>query len=134
MICLDSWAVLRFLEGVEPAATYLEDVFDQKPVMSWINLGEVYYVVRREHRELDASETIRDLHPFVTPDLPNARRVLEAAEIKAKYRLSYADAFAAATAVAHQAVLLTGDPELLIADAPWKSQDLRALTSGRAGP
>lgn len=34
-------------------------------------------------------------------------------------------AFAAATAVALHAELWTGDPELLIADAPWRWRDLR---------
>jgi len=34
-------------------------------------------------------------------------------------------AFAAATAIAHDAELWTGDPELLVSDAPWRWRDLR---------
>jgi hypothetical protein len=39
--------------------------------------------------------------------------------------MAYADAFAAATAIAHRATLLTGVPELLIDDAVWGWEDLR---------
>ena len=46
---LDSWAVLRLLEGTEPAAGRVEQILtDARPVMSWINLGEVFYIVRRD--------------------------------------------------------------------------------------
>ncbi len=38
--------------------------------------------------------------------------VLEAARLKAGFSISYADAFAVATAVRMDAVLVTGDPEL----------------------
>lgn len=39
--------------------------------------------------------------------------------------MSYADAFAAALTITNDAVLWTGDPELLIARSPWKWKDLR---------
>ena len=50
---------------------------------------------------------------------------MAAARIKASHPLAYADAFALATAEAHGAVLLTGDPEILAAKGPWRVQDLR---------
>jgi hypothetical protein len=40
------------------------------------------------------------------------RRVRRAAELKSKYAIAYADAFAVATAVEFNAILLTGDPEI----------------------
>ena len=40
------------------------------------------------------------------------KRVLAAADIKAQHRVSYADAFAAATAEELTATLVTGDPEM----------------------
>jgi hypothetical protein len=40
------------------------------------------------------------------------RRVRRAAELKSKHAIAYADAFAVATAVEFNAVLLTGDPEI----------------------
>ena len=40
------------------------------------------------------------------------RRVRRAAELKSRHAIAYADAFAVATAVEFNAVLLTGDPEI----------------------
>src|SRR5260370_10551681 len=40
------------------------------------------------------------------------RRVRRAAELKSKHGIAYADAFAVATAVEFNAILLTGDPEI----------------------
>ncbi|MEX0757569.1 MAG: PIN domain-containing protein [Acidimicrobiia bacterium] len=124
---LDSWAVLRLLEGTEPAATRVAQVLQaERPVMSWINLGEVYYIIRRDQGEDQALEVVRDLRLRLDLDVPSERRILNAAAIKADHPMAYADAFAAATAIAHDATLLTGDPELLITGAPWQWEDLRA--------
>lgn len=123
---LDSWAVLRYLEDEAPAAGQVAALLDSdRPIISWINLGEVYYVVRRREGGDHAAETVRDLRQVLDAELPNADRVLEAARIKADHPLAYADAFAAATAAAHDAVLWTGDPELLLDGAPWRWHDLR---------
>lgn len=123
---LDSWAVLRLLEGIEPAASRVEQVLDEgRPVMSWINLGEVFYIIRRDQDEAEALEIVRDLRLRLDLDLPSESRILSAAAIKADHPMAYADAFAAATAAAHDATLLTGDPELLLPGAPWRWEDLR---------
>ena len=59
-VVLDSWAVLRYLENTDPAATLVADLLDDdRPLMSWINLGEVHYVLRRAHGEDDAIELVR---------------------------------------------------------------------------
>lgn len=123
---LDSWAVLRLLEGTEPAAARVEQLLhDDRPVMSWINLGEVYYIVRRDQGDGEAQEVVRDLRPRLDLDLPSEQRILSAASIKADHPMAYADAFAAATAAAHDATLLTGDPELLLDGVSWQWEDLR---------
>lgn len=125
-VVLDSWAALRYLEGAGDAAVEVDELLDgARPLMSWINLGEVHYVLRRLHGEDDALETVRDLRDAVHARLPDERIVLDAARIKADRPMSYADAFAAALAVAQDAVLWTGDPELLVEDAPWRWKDLR---------
>ena len=37
-VVLDSWAVLRYLEGTEPAAEAVGSLLrDRRPLMSWIN-------------------------------------------------------------------------------------------------
>ncbi|MHB1925262.1 MAG: PIN domain-containing protein, partial [Acidimicrobiales bacterium] len=97
-VCLDSWAVLRWLEGAEPAAGRVEEALAERPVMSWINLGEVYCVLRRAVGADQAAEVVRDLRRRVEVELPDEVRVLEEAAIKADHRLAYADAFALATA------------------------------------
>jgi len=125
-VVLDSWAVLRYLEDTEPAAEAVADLLDQqRPLMSWINLGEVLYVLRRLHGEDAATETVRDLRDVLDARLPDERTVLDAARIKADHPMAYADAFAAALAAAEGATLWTGDPELLVEGAPWPWRDLR---------
>jgi predicted nucleic acid-binding protein len=95
--------------------------------MSWINLGEVFYVVHRAAGADRAEAVIRDLRHRLYLDLPTEARVLEAAAIKARHALAYADAFAIATAVAHHASLLTGDPEIFEELEPtWQVVDLRS--------
>ena len=125
-VVLDSWAVLRLLGGAEPTATRVQDLLDREPpVMSWINLGEVSYIVSRDQGPADADRVVRDLRPLLRLDLPTEQRVLDAARIKATHPMAYADAFAAATALAHDATLWTGAPELLSEDAAWTFEDLR---------
>ncbi len=126
MVVLDSWAVLRYLDGAEPAATLVENLLtEQRPLMSWINLGEIHYVLRRAHGEGAANETIRDLRDVVDARLPDVSLVLDAARIKADHPMAYADAFGAALALAEGAELWTGDPELLVNNARWRWRDLR---------
>jgi len=122
--CLDSWAVLRWLEGAEPAAR-VAATLDDRPLMSWINLGEVWYVVARRAGTKEANRVVDLLRHGLTMDEPSADRVLEAAAIKAEHRLAYADAFALATAAAYGVPLLTGDPEILACDGPWEVVDCR---------
>lgn len=81
---LDSWAVLRYLEGAEPAAGLVAALLGQgRPLMSWVNLGEVHYVLRRAHGEEAAVETTRDLRDVLDARLPDEQLVLDAARIKA---------------------------------------------------
>jgi len=125
-VVLDSWAALRYLEDHGRAATEVAAMLAaERPVMSWINLGEVFYVIRRAAGEDAASSTVRDLRDVVVAELPDDQRILQAGRIKYDYPLAYPDAFAAATAQAHDAELWTGDPELLIESAPWRWRDLR---------
>jgi predicted nucleic acid-binding protein len=123
--CLDSWAILRWLEGEEPAASRVEQSLQTRPVMSWVNVGEVFYVVHRATGARAARTVIADLRHRLHLDLPSEARVLEAASIKATHALAYADAFAIATAMAYDASLLTGDPEILEGDSSWNVVDLR---------
>lgn len=47
-VLLNSWAILRYLEDASPAAEAVGDLLGwEKPLMSWINLGDVHHVLRR---------------------------------------------------------------------------------------
>lgn len=124
--CLDSWAVLRFLEGRSRAARRVQQVMRRaRPVMSWIDLGEVYYTIYRVAGGAEADATLAQLRPLLTLDPVSNERVLAAARIKAVHPLAYGDAFAIATAAAHQAVLLTGDPEITDRSVGCRVENLR---------
>ena len=124
-VVLDTWAVIGLLNA-DPAGESVNALLKTtRPVMSWVNLGEVYSLVYRQRGEREANRAVADLRSLLTTDEATAARVLEAARMKANHRLSYADAFAASTAIAHDAELWTGDPELLVAGAPWRWRDLR---------
>jgi len=123
--CLDSWAVLAWLEGEEPAASRVQEALVSRPVMSWINVGEVAYVVERRAGADRSRDVVRELRRSLNLDLPTEERVIEAARVKAGHRMAYADAFAVATALAHGADLLTGDPAILQGDVSWSVVDLR---------
>jgi len=123
-VVLDSWAVLSLLQGAA-GADRVEKQLSSRPVMSWVNLGEVLYVLIRRRGRADADEAVRDLRHVLEVELPTEAVVRQAAAVKAAYPMAYADAFAAATAMAHDAELWTGDPELLVEGAPWRPFDLR---------
>lgn len=123
---LDSWAVLAWLDGEEPACTRVESVLEHQPVMSWVNAVEVYYRIERDHGRSEADEVLAELRARVDLDLPTSGCMVQTARLKGRYAMALADCFAIATAVSHQAVLLTGDPEIIGApDLPCLVQDLR---------
>jgi len=125
-VLLDSSAIIHLLEGAHPSSEVVAALLvKEKPLVSWINLGEVFYVVRRRVGEESAASALRDLRDVLTTETPSEARIIEAARIKSEYAMAYADAFAAATAVAHEATVWTGDPVLLLPNSPWKWRDLR---------
>lgn len=77
-----------------------------------INVGEVYYMISRKSNTKNAEFAIAAIKQMpiqiIEPDL---KMCLDAASIKAKHKLSYADAFAAALTISKKAILVTGDNE-----------------------
>lgn len=126
-VCLDSWAILSWLDGEEPAYSRLEQVVSSRPIVSWVNLVEVYCRIERDHGRAAADETLRELRASLAPDLPGTARMVEVARLKARAAIALGNCFAVATAAAHGLVLLTGDPEILdLADRPCDVEDLRS--------
>jgi PIN domain nuclease of toxin-antitoxin system len=125
-VCLDSWAILAWLDGEEPALSRVEELVAVRPVVSWVNLVEVYYRVERDHGRIAADDTLASLRAAVSLDLPGTARMIETARLKARVSIALGDCFAIMTAAAHELVLLTGDPEILdLADSPCRTEDLR---------
>lgn len=130
-VCLDSWAVLAWLDGDEPAATTVQEAFSAgRPWMSWLNVGEVAYLIERRHGAGEAALVLGRLRAAVALDDLTPERVLAAAHVKAAHPIAFADCFAAATATARDATLLTGDPELLDRDVGCRTHDLRVIPAG----
>lgn len=93
-----------------------EVIASGRAAISWINVGEVFYIEAREAGETTASAAVETLVRSVRVEEVDSALVLEAARIKAAHPLSYADAFAVALAERLRAPLLTGDPEILALD------------------
>jgi uncharacterized protein len=115
---VDSWALLAWLRDEQPA-DYVRNVLQQAEagdiqlLMSWINAGEVYYMLARKHSATMAEEFLTRL-PSLPIRLvkPDEESIIAAARLKSLHRISYADGFAAALAQKEDATLITGDPEL----------------------
>lgn len=100
--------------GMERVQALLQECTQGKrqALISLINLGEVIYIVEREHSLIKAQEVLATLDQLPVQVLPVTRAgVLAAAHIKANYPIAYADAFVVAAALEHQGAILTGDPE-----------------------
>jgi predicted nucleic acid-binding protein len=81
-------------------------------LMSAVNYGEVYGKILREYGPEPAHTVIQAISPLPIDVLDaTPQRACKAAEIKAKHKLYYADAFAAALAIEHKATLVTSDSD-----------------------
>ena len=77
-----------------------------------INLGEVHYKTIRVLGPEGAKDFMENFVRLpITIILPDEALIWKAAELKAQFPISYADCFAAATALIHNAAVVTGDPE-----------------------
>jgi ribonuclease VapC len=121
LFIVDSWPVLEWLYRNEPAKTLFRQYLDRasrgdiRLLISRINYGEIVYNFRskQRHGELPAhiDMDIADL-PWEIVSVDDAL-VDEAAELKSRYAVSYADCFVAALAHRYQASVITGDPDFL---------------------
>jgi predicted nucleic acid-binding protein len=112
--CLDSWAVLAWLDGEEPAAGVVERTIKRERAgMSWMNLVEVHYRTTRDHGQQEADQVLAELRPLVTENLPGIAMMRSVSALKAEHPIALADCFAIALAAEEGAELLTGDPEIV---------------------
>jgi predicted nucleic acid-binding protein len=114
---LDSYAMLAFFED-EPGSDRVEGILrdlilrKSKGYISMINWGEIYYNTYRVQGEASAESIITQLGRYPI-ELVDADRTLtlEAARLKGKYKIAFADCFAAALADRLSAKVVTGDKE-----------------------
>ncbi|HEU0264747.1 MAG TPA: type II toxin-antitoxin system VapC family toxin [Geobacterales bacterium] len=116
-LLFDSFALLRFFQG-EPGGETVRELLhgaisSQTPrLMSAMNLGELIYIVQRRlggQKKLEMFVHLQQMGFTILP-CPN-ELIFRAAEMKARYPISYADAFALVSAMEQSATLVTGDPE-----------------------
>lgn len=123
---LDTWAVIAYLED-EPSGERVEDLIataheEQIPIyMSVINVGEIWYTIAREVSAEDANASVKSLRDLrIQFEDADWTLTQEAARFKSQYKMSYADAFAAALAKVKKADLVTGDTEFRPLDSEIK--------------
>ena len=114
---LDSYAMIAYFED-EPGADRVAQVLRQliqgkaKGFMSVVNWGEIYYNTMREQGVTEAEKVIVQLDKFPIQIVEaNKDLAYDAAKLKGKYRIAYADCFAVALSVKLNASLVTGDSE-----------------------
>ena len=119
---LDSFALIAYFRD-EPGAEAVENLLvtagkkDTPLHMTDVNYAEVKYsIVKKDGREAweEAAKILQglpiDYHPT------NRAMADTAADFKARFKISLADAFAAALAKEKKAELVTGDPEFKALD------------------
>lgn len=116
-IVLDSFALLAYFrneQGTEKVEQLLNEAASDKKqlFLTNVNAGEVYYIAYRKEGSEKAELVWKAIQEFPIK-LIEADMALtyKAANLKARYILSYADAFAAALTIVKKATLITGDPE-----------------------
>jgi len=116
---LDSWAILEWISGRQPATDLVAkllaeaDAGQARLLMSAINVGEVYYFLKKIHSH-DLAESWKESSSTLpaTIEVPTAEDIWNAASLKGRFAIAYVDAFAAALAQKYNCPLVTGDPEL----------------------
>lgn len=76
--------MLAWLDGEEPAQSRIEELSAERPLMSWVNLVEVYCRVACDHGPTAADQTLGDLRSALSLDLPGTARMVEVARLKAR--------------------------------------------------
>lgn len=114
---LDSYAVITYLQrqpGYKEVAKIFEECItkNRETFLCVVNWGEVIYTALRDGGEQKArlaEDAMRAL-PIQIVDV-DKELTLEAAQLKANNRMSYADCFAVALAIKKKSELVTGDKE-----------------------
>lgn len=113
----DSHALLKLFQkepGYERVVRVLEEARKRKRTkyINAINLGEIIYATKREFGDQKKLEVLANIERLNLTLLPVTNALIfQAAEHKAQYSISYADCFVLASALEHEATIVTRDPE-----------------------
>ncbi len=114
---LDTSALLALIQD-EAGAGHVEKILQSaqrkkvKAFISFASIAELYYITWQEEGESAAKELVVHVKSLPIQVVESVERTtLIAGRIKANHRLSFADAFIAATAVHTNGVLVHKDPE-----------------------
>ena len=114
---LDASALVAYLwkqSGYEKVQDFLTKATggEKRLLMTTVNLGEVYYLLLRDHGSEDADKILKVIETlpidFVEVDMRLAK---QAAAYKAAKKIPYVDCFVAALAKLHKGEIVTGDKE-----------------------
>jgi predicted nucleic acid-binding protein len=121
---VDSWPILEWLRQREPARTRFLALVDSAErgdinlEMSRIIQGEVWYQVAKKWGfDVAPLYRARIANLPITVVSVDDNLVDEAADLKARFSISYADCFAAALAIRRGAAVASGDPDFLKLEA-----------------
>ena len=114
---LDSTAFLTMFED-EAGADTVQDLLDRANkseilvFVSFVTFTEIFYITLREKGEEEAQKRIKLMDALATTRIESSKELsLIAGRLKAAYRLSFADAWIAATAMFYDAILVHKDPD-----------------------
>ena len=114
---LDANAVVRYLmvvqdDGSDKVASLIREARqgNVRLSMSVINMGESLYILMKSAEEDRALQSIRSLQQVISIADADVDRTVQASILKYRYKLGYADSFAAALAIEYNATLVSADP------------------------
>lgn len=103
----------RSLPGIEIAERILREAREEKALLSIsvVNLSEVFCVLARYLAPEDAMRRIEAVRRALQVEILDEAAAFKAAELRIRYKLSFADSCAAELALRRKATLVTADPE-----------------------
>ena len=115
---------MKWFKGREPARSIFASLLDEARsgectlCISRVNLGEVFHHTAIDHGSSLAEPLIQEIRrlPIEIVSISDVQ-VDEAARLKSRYRISYADGFAAWLSITREAPLLTGDMDFRALEA-----------------
>jgi predicted nucleic acid-binding protein len=140
---LDASAILTFTDNEEGAGAVEELLKKAKKGETLVHISamtamELYYVSSGERGEDEADRLLLFVRALPVTELSlESALVMPAARFKARYKISVADAWIAATAAVHDLILVHKDPEferiseeVSLMSLPYKSKKKKAPGKG----